>query len=149
MGKIISSELARKLKEAGLKWRPATGDRFLLAESLQPYLVCAVAEKCLLYIPEKVHLLINQVASEVKLLEEEHLVDLTWLPRLEQLTGCVEDLGYLWEIRAFTKSGSNAYKVELWRTGRNLDFYFAGSVTPVDAVGTALMKLLGGDIDDL
>lgn len=94
-------------------------------------------------------MLINQAASEVKLLEEDHLVDLIWLPRLEQLTGCVEDLGYLWEIRAFTKSGRNAYKVELWRAGCNLDFYFSGAFRPVDAVGTALMKLFGGDIDDL
>ncbi len=94
-------------------------------------------------------MLINQAASEIRLLEEENQVGLTWLPDLEQLAGCVEDLGYLWEIRTFTSSESNAYKVELWRTGRNLDYYFADSVTPVNAVAIALIKLLSGDINGL
>ena len=133
---MISLELARKLKEAGLEWEPKFGDH---------YIIPAVFEEGLHEVMDT-----KQIMSYHKNPEEweESIKGFVFAPRLDQLLAKIEKRGYTWLMQkeniwgkyCFSICPINAYKPR-WN-----DFW---GNTPTDAAAEALLWICdrGADRD--
>jgi hypothetical protein len=115
---MISLELARKLKEAGLEWEPQRGDWYYFGDDGELHLLRVATPRP---VPEVVYS----------------------APRLDQLLAEIEKLGYTWLMQkenicgkyCFSICPINAYKPR-WN-----DFW---GNSPTDAAAPALLWILEG-----
>jgi len=121
---MISLELAKKLKNAGLRWVPKRGDWCYFEDVglIQPLLVTSYKAK--------------------HWLNDED--DIIWLPRLDQLLAEIEKRGYYPHIAKMPtgecisspyRVDENGYYYEVVAAERKAD-------TPEDAAGQALLWIL-------
>ena len=127
---MISLELARKLKEAGLIWEPQMYDFFTMIIFEKPIIIC-VTDKWTL----------DSVRKEVLEFKGERRL---FLPRLDQLLAEIEKLGY---HDFYLSRAEEGWHICLWLPGNeNLypdletDYYD----TPTDAAASALLWILEG-----
>lgn len=123
--KAITLELARKLKEAGLRWEPKRGDWCYLEDA-------GLTEP----------LLVTSYKSKGWVNDED---DIVWLPRLSQLLAEIEKRGYRWDIGNLGGFGDNEEKVCIGLFGWDTRQYVKGQFyadTPEDAAGKALLWIL-------
>lgn len=93
---MISLELARKLKEAGLEWEPKELDCISA-----PADVCASA-----YLgKEEMEEIQSFSNEEMKTLQEK----IVWLPRLDQLLAEIERRGYGYDLHTLTTNHEHKY----------------------------------------
>lgn len=115
---MISIELARKLKEAGLRWVPGLGDMFVADydNGLGPTLL-------------------KVVHSDDFGFADDALI---FLPRLDQLLAEIEKRGYGWEIWT-TSIGLYSAWIDY---GNYVVHEIRGNETPEDAAARALLWIL-------
>jgi len=120
---VISLELAKKLKEAGLQWEPKEGDYY-----------CYPAGEfsgVFIFQKEANDTIINELTQ--KFLDRR-----MWLPRLDQLLAEIEKRGYEWSLH---KLGT-IYGIELCKSGNMFLRYARLADTSKDAAGKALLWIL-------
>jgi len=122
---LISLELARKLKEAGLEWEPKNGDSFYWRGSLGVYTISVTS------------------------LWAEKNEEVIFAPRLDQLLAKIEKWGYSWEMRTVIDESQSvrfnakniAYWIHVWKTGHIEweDGFKRAFTSPEEAAAVALI----------
>ncbi len=130
---MISTDLAVALREAGLVWHPASGDRFQLDEPEFEADVFTVSEMTIepRSYPTGVILAFNGTTEWA--LDSVALEDALWLPREDQLREMLRGM-----FRALRRT-DDAHVVEIQFDGRVLSFEHP---EPADAYGLALLSVL-------
>ena len=120
---MISLETAKKLKEAGLEWEPKFGDY---------YKIPVVFEDGMTEVMD-----IKQVMSYHKNPEEweESINSFVFMPRLDQLLGEIEELGYKW----FTETDTERYFIRVVEIKKPNNFHVVFLDTPEEAAASALL----------
>lgn len=122
---MISLELAQKLRDAGLVWKPKAGDWYCFGNSLP-----GLFDEDLL----------DYLNQRAKLFTEKY----TYLPRLDQMLAEIERRGGSWEMTSFVEYSPGDFdnpKCELIRKGDTRWFTFEAD-TPEEAAGLALLWIL-------
>ena len=139
---MISLELARKLKEAGLEWEPKLGDH---------YIIPAVFEVGLHEVMDT-----KQIMSYHKNPKEweESIRGFVFAPRLDQLLAEIEKWGYSWEMRTVIDESQSvrfnakniAYWIHVWKTGHIEweDGFKRAFTFPSNAAASALLWIYEG-----
>jgi hypothetical protein len=130
---VLSLELARRLRDAGLTWTPGSGDRFVVADRGMDGEVFVLSEMTVDVheLPEGRVIGFNGTTEwALDSVEQEHTV---WLPREDQLR---ELLGGT--FRSFARTG-RGWAVHLEVTG---EAHTAEHADAEEAYGLALMYLL-------
>ena len=137
---MISLELARKLKEAGLEWEPQMYDFFTMIILEKPIIAC-VTDKWTL----------DSVRKEVLEFKGERRL---FLPRLDQLLAEIEKWGYSWEMRTVIDESQSvrfnakniAYWIHVWKTGHIEweDGFKRTFTSPSNAAAEALLWIYEG-----
>ena len=127
---MISLELAKKLKEAGLEWEPKLGDH---------YIIPAVFEVGLHEVMDT-----KQIMSYHKNPKEweESIRGFVFAPRLDQLLAEIERLGWKYELR--NDEAGIDYVCFVFSEGYN---EYAHANTPTNAAAEALLWILEGSTD--
>jgi hypothetical protein len=127
---MISLELARKLKEAGLEWEPQMYDFFTMIILEKPIIAC-VTDKWTL----------DSVRKEVLEFKGERRL---FLPRLDQLLAEIEKRGYTWSLE-LTDEGK--YVINIFKGAQGVCCKIADS--PEEAAAEALLWICdrGADRD--
>lgn len=113
---MISLELAKKLKEAGLEWEPQEGDAYHDSASDTIYY------------------------SQYPPLESANYIRFTWLARLDQLLAEIRELGYKW----FVETDTERYFIRVIEIKKPNNFHVIFSDSPTDAAASALLWILEG-----
>ncbi|NLW90009.1 MAG: hypothetical protein GXY34_00185 [Syntrophomonadaceae bacterium] len=125
---MISLEMARKLKDAGLEWDPKKYDYFQLTILEKPLTTCLTDDYS-----------VKSYQKESQEIRQKHRL---WLPRLDQLLAGIEKLGYEWAM-AFCRA--EGYVAQLWIVGKKKKLAsFTSKAAPDDAVAEALLWILEG-----
>ena len=101
---MLSIELAKKLKDAGLPWEPALGDLFYWDD----------------YDHWERDVLKEHDIQEATSGISECTADWIFAPRLEQLLNAIDKCGYMWKLRTFLTGNSPpaprlpGYLIEAW-----------------------------------
>ena len=124
---MISLEVAKQLKDAGLKWEPQLWDLYCFGNSLPGFLQ-GVDDENLEYLNQR-----------VKLFAEKYV----WFPRLDQLQAEIERRGYVWVVSSTTKPEYTVYVVlaRLYAHSEEKGKTFFAD-TPTEAAGLALLWIL-------
>ena len=132
---MISSESATALRDAGLVWRPQSGDRFQLNDPEFDADVFTVSEMTIepREYPTGVILAFNGTTEWA--LDSLALEDALWLPREDQLRALLRGT-----FRSLHRLGDERYRVSVHLRG--VDEVFEAA-TPADAYGTAVLMLIG------
>lgn len=121
---MISLDLGRRLKEAGLEWEPKLGDKygFKTDRGQLEFLICS--------------------KRDIVKISEYKVFKIYWLPRLDELLAEIERRGYRWHLYPYTLPINNktTYACEVMY-GDNTFFVYTGD-SPEDAVGFALIRIL-------
>lgn len=134
---MISIELARALRTAGLRWHPVSGDRFLIESSADADDVFTVSEMTadVHHFPGGSQIGFNGTTEWA--LDSVDLGDTLWLPREDQLRALLRD-GFR-SLRVERDAGEERFVVNAVVLGRDRSFE-AGSAE--DAYGEALLDLI-------
>jgi hypothetical protein len=135
-GGVISVAVARRLRDAGLRWEPRAGDRFVVADRDMDDEVFTLAEMTV-----DVHDFPNGRVIGFNGTTEWALDSITagqcvWLPSEEQLR---DKLGGTFRRLEHAADG---WRVRLALDSRDLDF---DAVTAADAYARALLHLITGE----
>ena len=116
---MISLEMAKKLKEAGLEWNPDIGDIFFYDEEHWDSLS------------------LNDVINGEFKGEILDYIEEEWLfaPRLDQLLAEIEELGYSW----FTETDTERYFIRVVEIKKPNNFHVVFLDTPEEAAAEALL----------
>ncbi|GAA3914390.1 pilus assembly protein CpaE [Microbacterium invictum] len=130
---MISTELARALRESGLQWHPASGDRFQLDEPEFDADVFTVSEMTIepRRYPTGTILAFNGTTEWA--LDSVALEDALWLPREDQLRELLRAT-----FRSLTRL-PDTHRVEIEVAGELLEFEHP---QPEDAYALAVRELL-------
>ncbi|MFC7878905.1 pilus assembly protein CpaE [Isoptericola sp. NPDC057391] len=134
---MISTELAARLREAGLVWRPADGDRFRIDAadlSAEVFTVSTMTIEAHDY-PTGTILGFNGTTEWA--LDSVAIEDALWLPREDQLRELLRST-----FRGLTRThegGAERYEVEVELLGEPRTFSAADAA---EAYGTALLALV-------
>ena len=120
--RMISLEMARKLKDAGLEWEPKINDFFKGPYGIDVVFVLEVNIDSVLSVNGK------EFADTVYI----------WLPRLDQLLAEIEKCAYEWCL----EQARDKYRLSLW-FDQACVYEFRAS-TPEDAAAQALLWILEG-----
>jgi len=137
---MISVPLARELRDAGLRWTPESGDRFLIeqAEMLDVYTVSEMTVEAHTF-PTGTVLGFNGTTEWA--LDSVDVADALWLPREDQLRAMLR--GTFRSLRI--EEGADAgYAVSIVFRGEELEF---SAPTADDAYGRALLQLVAATAD--
>ena len=113
---MISLELAKKLKEAGLEWEPQEGDAYHDSASDTIYY------------------------SQYPPLESANYIRFTWLARLDQLLAEIRELGYKW----FVETDTERYFIRVVEIKKPNNFHVIFSDSPANAAAEALLWIYEG-----
>lgn len=141
---MITTDLARRLREAGLHWAPVSGDVFQLAPGAGAgddgelegdlFTVSDMTIEAHIY-PTGTILGFNGTTEWA--LDSVALEDALWLPREDQLRDRLQSTFRVLERR---ETGQRVeYRVHVERGGRDLEFL---SDDPAEAYGLALLDLI-------
>ena len=125
---MIGMELASELQQAGLTWKPAAGDRFMIPDREMDDEVFTLSDMTI-----EVHQLPEGPVIGFNGTVEWALEEAVWLPREDQLR---ELLGRTFSALIRTADG---YRVSTTLLGTDRDFE---SADPAVAYGLALLDLL-------
>jgi len=137
---MISLELAKKLKEAGLEWEPQIGDMFYF-KTFKDWGIDAIYSED-----------VDNNLDEIRDFIEEGF----WIlaPRLDQLLAEIEKRGYSWEMRTVIDESQSvrfnakniAYWIHVWKTGHIEweDGFKRAFTSPSNAAASALLWILEG-----
>lgn len=115
---MISLELARKLKEAGLEWEPQRGDWYYFGDDGELHLLRVATPRP---VPEVVY----------------------FAPRLDQLLAEIRELGYKW----FVETDTERYFIRVIEIKKPNNFHVIFSDSPTDAAASALLWIYEGRTD--
>jgi hypothetical protein len=132
---VISVELARRLRDAGLKWQPANGDRFVVADRDMDHDVFVISDMLvdLHRLPDGPVLGFNGTVEWA--LDSVQLTQSVWLPREGQLRDLLGGT-----FRRFERANGR-YRVVLDVNGREATF---DDEDAEQAYGLALLHLVAG-----
>ena len=130
---MISTELAVALREAGLVWRPASGDRFQLDEPEFEADVFTVSEMTIEPREYATGAILAFNGTTEWALDSVALEDALWLPREDQLRELLRAT-----FRSLTRL-EDAYRVDAVIQGEPLSFEHP---EPADAYALALLELV-------
>ena len=133
---MISLPLARRLRDAGLRWDPQPGDRFVVADRDMDDDVFTLAEMTVDVHDFPTGRLIGFNGTVEWALDSIRARDCVWLPSEEQLR---DRLGGTFRTLVRTAEG---WRVE-WCIGKS-DYQTESSLA-ADAYGLALLHLITGD----
>ena len=123
---LISLELSKRLKEAGLEWEPQIGDVFYF-KTFKDWGIDAI----------------NSEDVDNNLDETEDYIDEgAWLlaPDLEQLLAKIRELGYKW----FVETDTERYFIRVVEIKKPNNFHVIFSDSPANAAASALLWILEG-----
>ena len=125
---MISLELSKKLKEAGLEWEPKLGDH---------YIIPAVFEVGLHEVMDT-----KQIMSYHKNPKEweESIRGFVFAPRLEQLLAKIRELGYKW----FVETDTERYFIRVVEIKKPNNSHVIFSDSPANAAASALLWIYEG-----
>ena len=128
---MISLELAKKLKSAGLVWEPQIGDTFYWHNGKDWEIDALTSED------------VNDRLEETK----DFIDEGAWIfaPSLEQLLVEIEKRGYGWKLEKF--HAYNLRRMEIYKVNDLLGCF--GGNSPEEAAASALLWILEGGISDV
>ena len=118
---MISLEIARKLKEAGLVWEPRKGDLVYHDEAEESFNITA-----------------GDMEDFVRAtrIDKEYAYSIAiFLPRLDQLLAEIRELGYKW----FMETDTERYLVRVVEIKKPNNFHVVFSDSPANAAAEALL----------
>ena len=135
---MISLELAEKLKNAGLIWKPQKGDNVFLKNLINEWKTEQIVSRVF---PHTVQM--NGWGQ----LHTRQFKDCLFRPRLDQLLAEIERQGYWYKQGNAIPIPSCPYKYycEIWQTnksGEELCYHEFAENSPEEAVGQALLWIL-------
>lgn len=137
---MISVELALLLQQAGLRWRPASGDRFAV---LQPGLddtVFTISEMTIEAHTFPTGTVLGFNGTTEWALDSVAQEDALWLPREDQLRDLLGGT-----FRSLARSTDGTFQVLVERPGRPEQVFSAGSAA--DAYARALLSLVAAAVE--
>ena len=130
---MISTGLARRLRDAGLRWKPASGDRFQIDRSEFDAEVFTVSELTVEAHEYSTGTVLGFNGTTEWALDSVDVNDALWLPREDQLRDLLRVA-----FRALTRT-DDGYVVTLDLDGTTREFV---SVSAPEAYGLALLAVL-------
>ena len=130
---MISTELAAKLRDAGLVWHPADGDQFRIAAPELAGDVFTVSTMTIEAHEFPTGTILGFNGTTEWALDSVAIEDALWLPREDQLRALLRS-----SFRAL-RQVDGAYEVEIEALGRRQVFV---DPEPADAYGRALLALI-------
>ena len=131
---MVSVALARELRAAGLVWKPASGDRFVVTQPTLEGEVFTVSEMTIEAHQHPTGTVLGFNGTTEWALDSVAIEGALWLPREDQLR---ELLGGT--FRSLERDGSG-YRVTVERAGQSPE-RFTGA-DPAEAYGAALLELI-------
>ena len=137
---MISIDCARALADAGLRWRPVSGDAFRIERSGFEIDVFTVSDMTIEPHEFDTGTILGFNGTTEWALDSLALEDALWLPREDQLRGLLRST-----FRSLTRMGEDSYRVlvELAGTDESHD-----AADPADAYALALLRLIRLSGDD-
>ena len=133
---LISVDLARRLRDAGLRWRPADGDRFMIPDRNLDDRVFSISEMTIDTRPVPGGRLIAFNGTVEWALDSIMQHEVLWLPGEAQLRALLGDA-----FRSLTRTDGE-YRCEIDAAGERLAFTHAHAA---EAYGLALLERLRGN----
>ncbi|SKC77942.1 pilus assembly protein CpaE [Krasilnikoviella flava] len=131
---MISTELAARLRDAGLVWRPADGDRFRIDAPDLSGDVFTVSTMTIEAHDYPTGTILGFNGTTEWALDSVAVEDALWLPREDQLRDLLRTT-----FRGLTRAGER-YEVEVELRGEQRTF---AADDPAEAYGAALLALVG------
>ncbi|TFD05361.1 hypothetical protein E3T28_01115 [Cryobacterium sinapicolor] len=138
---MISIDNARALAEAGLYWRPTSGDAFRIERSGFESDVFTVSDMTIEPHEFDTGTILGFNGTTDWALDSLALEDALWLPREDQLRDLLRST-----FRSLTRQGENSYRVTVDLFGAPECF---DAADPADAYGDALLRLISLSADSL
>ena len=132
---MITIDCARALQQAGLRWRPASGDSFRIERPGFDSEVFTVSEMTIEAHEFDTGTILGFNGTTEWALDSLALEDALWLPREDQLRGLLRGT-----FRSLHRQGEGSYRVSVHLGGADESFEAA---TAEDAYGTAVLMLMG------
>jgi hypothetical protein len=132
---MISIDSARALADAGLRWRPASGDAFRIERSGFESEVFTVSDMTIEPHEFDTGTILGFNGTTEWALDSLALEDALWLPREDQLRDLLRST-----FRSLTRLGEHTYRVTVELAGSPESF---DAADPADAYGDALLRLIG------
>jgi len=132
---MITIDCARALQQAGLRWRPASGDSFSIERPGFDADVFTVSEMTIEAHEFDTGTILGFNGTTEWALDSLALEDALWLPREDQLRQLLRGT-----FRSLHRQGDDSYRVNVRVAG--VDESFEAS-TAEDAYGTAVLMLIG------
>ncbi|TFC25970.1 hypothetical protein E3O53_06540 [Cryobacterium sp. TMT2-18-3] len=138
---MISIDSARALAEAGLQWRPVSGDAFRIERSGFESDVFTVSDMTIEPHEFDTGTILGFNGTTEWALDSLALEDALWMPREDQLRDLLRST-----FRSLTRQGEDSYRVTVELNGTP-EFFDAAD--PADAYGNALLRLISLSADSL
>ena len=138
---MISIDNARALAEAGLYWRPTSGDAFRIERSGFESDVFTVSDMTIEPHEFDTGTILGFNGTTEWALDSLALEDALWMPREDQLRDLLRST-----FRSLTRQGEDSYRVTV-ELNRAPEFFDAAD--PADAYGNALLRLISLSADSL
>ncbi|WP_104169985.1 hypothetical protein [Cryobacterium sp. M23] len=138
---MISIDRARALAEAGLQWRPVSGDAFRIERSGFESDVFTVSDMTIEPHEFDTGTILGFNGTTEWALDSLALEDALWMPREDQLRDLLRST-----FRSLTRQGEDSYRVTVALNGAP-EFFDAAD--PADAYGNALLRLISLSADSL
>jgi hypothetical protein len=137
---MITVDLALELRKAGLRWHPASGDRFAVMQDALAGEVFTISEMTIEAHQYPTGAILGFNGTTEWALDSVSQDDALWLPREDQLRDL---LGAT--FRSLARSTLGTYQVVIERTGHPEESFTAE--TAADAYGRALLALVGAAVE--
>ncbi|MGY4860087.1 hypothetical protein [Cryobacterium sp. AP23] len=132
---MITTDCARALQQAGLRWRPASGDSFRIERPGFDSEVFTVSEMTIEAHEFDTGTILGFNGTTEWALDSLALEDALWLPREDQLRSLLRGT-----FRSLHRQGDERYRVSVHLAGADESFEAA---TAEDAYATAVLMLIG------
>jgi hypothetical protein len=132
---MITTDCARALQQAGLRWRPASGDSFRIERPGFDSEVFTVSEMTIEAHEFDTGTILGFNGTTEWALDSLALEDALWLPREDQLRSLLRGT-----FRSLHRQGAERYRVSVHLAGIDESFEAA---TAEDAYATAVLMLIG------
>lgn len=138
---MISIDCARALADAGLRWRPVSGDAFRIERSGFENDVFTVSDMTIEPHEFDTGTILGFNGTTEWALDSLALEDALWLPREDQVRDLLRST-----FRSLTRLGEDAYRVRIAVAGADESH---DAADPADAYALALLRLIRLSGDDL
>jgi len=137
---MISVDLARELRDAGLRWHPASGDRFTVLREAFAGEVFTISEMTIEPHQYPTGTVLGFNGTTEWALDSVAQEDALWLPREDQLRDLLGGT-----FRSLARSTFGTYQVVIERGGHPEQSFTAD--TADEAYGRALLALVGAAVE--